>query len=64
MTCKHCQKSIPLQNGIHMYEEHMERCDDFSVTRKLELEPKNRDTWYRPEKRLSQSAPFVCGGGK
>ena len=30
----------------------------------LALEPKERDTWYQPEKKLKQSAPFTFGSGK
>lgn len=57
MTCKHCQNGTPLQHGIHMMEQHMERC-----TRELSLEPKTQDTWHQPEKREKRSVPFTCGG--
>ena len=28
----------------------------------LALEPKERDTWYQPDKRIRNDVPFVCGG--
>ena len=30
----------------------------------LELEPMERDTWYQPEKKLKNKAPFTFGSGK
>jgi len=58
--CKHCQRGIPLQHGIHMAEFEMTRCE----RTKLTLEPMTTDTWHQPEKRLQSDVPFTCGGGR
>lgn len=61
--CDGCQRGLPVTpEGFHRTETEV-----FGCTRaryQLALEPKSRDTWHRPEKRVTQSAPFVCGGGK
>ena len=56
--CKHCQRGIPLQHGIHLSELEMVKCERSN----LALEPMERDTWYQPGKRRKENAPFVVGG--
>lgn len=57
-NCKHCQQGIHLQNGIHMGEVEMHKCE-----RELTLVPKERDTWYPPSRRQpDKEPPFTFGG--
>jgi hypothetical protein len=51
MTCPHCQRGTPIQNGIHMGELEMDRCE-----RELTLEPMTAtpalwEVWHQPSKR-------------
>jgi hypothetical protein len=56
--CKHCQRGIPLQHGIHLSELEMVKGERSN----LALEPIERDTWHQPGKRKREDAPFVVGG--
>jgi uncharacterized protein (DUF983 family) len=59
-ACPHCQRGTHLQNGVHMGEIEMHKCD-----RELTLEPMT-DTpalwefWHQPARRTD--LPFTCGG--
>jgi len=55
--CPICERCLT-DGGMTARNEHK---SDRSVQR-LELEPKTRDTWYQPEKKLTRPAPFLCGG--
>jgi len=56
--CTGCTRGLPLHAGIHTGELEMIYCTRSELT----LEPMTTDTWYQPEKRIRNDAPFVCGG--
>lgn len=65
--CDGCQRGLPIETSQFGSKLHRDQGGAFACTRdsyQLELEPKSRDTWHQPEKRVTQSAPFVCGGGQ
>ncbi|HCP19608.1 hypothetical protein [Spongiibacter sp.] len=65
--CDGCQRGLPIETSRFGSKLHRDQGGAFACASgryRLELEPKSRDTWHQPEKRLSQSAPFVCGGGR
>jgi len=58
--CKHCQRDIPLQHGIHLSELEMVKCERSNLT----LEPMESDIWHQSDKKLKSKAPFTFGSGK
>lgn len=57
--CDGCQCGLPIsEHGFHHTEQ-----GPFMCTRaryRLELQPKERETWHQPKKTVP--APFTCGG--
>jgi hypothetical protein len=65
MKCPHCQRGTPMQNGIHMGEVRMDRCELEPAA--LTLEPMTGtpkefiwEVWHQPARRTD--LPFTCGG--
>jgi hypothetical protein len=56
-NCEGCKRRLPIHAGIHVAELEYILC----TRPALELEAKYEDTWYRPDKKVSQDAPFSCG---
>jgi hypothetical protein len=51
MTCPHCQRGTPIQNGIHMGELEMESCERELTLEPMTNTPKIREVWHQPSKR-------------
>ncbi len=56
--CPGCLRGLPVHNGIHCGELEYIKCTRI----RLELVPKERDTWHLDKKRKIVDLPFVCGG--
>jgi hypothetical protein len=60
MTCPHCQRGTPIQNGIHMGEVTMESCKRELTLEPMTNTPKIREVWHQPARRTD--LPFTSEG--
>jgi hypothetical protein len=61
MTCPHCHRGTHLQNGVHLAELEMHKCERSELTLEPMTDtPKIREVWHQPGKRTD--LPFTSEG--